>query len=101
MGSSAPARVVSTIVPPTLNRIKSGALPAAQSPPVISLLLLALSTASRSVHKPSPCVLLSASVLTVMVLMAGGGPPPGAPRPPPPPPPERRARARLPGEAGG
>jgi hypothetical protein len=41
--------------------------PAVQSPLELSLLPLALAIASRSVHRAFPCVVLSASVLTVMV----------------------------------
>ena len=57
------------IVPLTLKLIVSVPVPTTQSPPVVSLLgLLVLLIASRRLHEPSPEVLESLSVLTVIVL---------------------------------
>jgi hypothetical protein len=58
----------SVIVPLTLKSIVSVPVPAAQSPSVVSDALLALLIASRRLHRPSPEVLSSLSVFTVMML---------------------------------
>ena len=57
VGSSLPK----VMVPLTLN---TTSLPSVQSPPVVSVSLLALLIASRRLHLPSPEVLLSRMVLT-------------------------------------
>ena len=61
--------LLSVIVPLRLKRIVSLPVPAAQSPPDVSDLLLALSIASRRVQNPLPEVLAgSVRWLTVIVL---------------------------------
>src|SRR5271155_1918234 len=59
---------LNVIVPRPLNTMVSVPVPAAQSPPDVSDLLLALSIASRRLHTPSPEVLASLSVLTTIPL---------------------------------
>jgi hypothetical protein len=60
--------LVSVIVPLTLKSIVSVPVPAAQSPPVVSDERLALLIALRRLHRPSPDVLSSLSVFTVIML---------------------------------
>ena len=57
---------------PAWNTIVSGPEPGSQSPLVVSESVLALSSASRSVHRPSPAGLVSDRELTVMVAAAAG-----------------------------
>src|SRR5580704_1024412 len=62
--------LATVILPLKLKTIVSLAVPATQSPLVVSDPLLELVIASRRLHTPSPAVLESESVLTVIVLAA-------------------------------
>ena len=62
--------LATVIIPLKLKTIVSLPVPATQSPMVVSDALLALVIASRRLHRPSPAVLESESVLTVIVLAA-------------------------------
>src|SRR5258708_3028331 len=60
--------LLSVIEPLTLKSIVSVPVSGAQSPSAVSDALLALLIASRRLHRPSPDVLASLSVFTVMML---------------------------------